>query len=79
MTFEKAIKKAQVIYPKDYVCQSALDMGEFWAFFFSPPINKDEWYGGGYTTVNKNTGEIGSFIPPDNFELFSKAKRIEIK
>lgn len=79
MTFEQALQKAQNKQPKDYLCHGALDMGEFWAFSFHPKLDKDDWWGGGYDTVNKKTGELGTFNPPDDLELFAKAKRIKIK
>lgn len=81
MIFEQAQQKAYKIQPRHYVLQSALDMGEFWAFYFAPKVNNDDdiSYGLGYTTVNKNTGVLGTFYPYENLELFSKAKRIKIK
>ena len=81
MTVKQALKKASKIQPDDYIFQSALDMGEFWAFYFAPKLEDedDDIYGLGYTTVNKTTGDLGTFQPVLNLELFSKAKRIDIK
>ena len=74
MDFNQAL---QIVSAKndDLECVEALDMGEFWAFAFG---KKDEPMGGGYTTVSKNAGIIGSFNPTQDLKLFRKAKPIVI-
>lgn len=79
MTVEQALQKASKTQPADYELQGALDMGEFWAFYFAPKVeDDDEIYGLGYTTVNKDTGVLGTFQPYQDFKLFEKAKPIQI-
>ena len=83
MTFEQALQKAHSIKNEGYVLKSVLDMGEFWAFYFEDPtpINEDNvsYPGEPFITINKHTGTVGEFTPAQDFELFFKAKRIEIK
>lgn len=83
MTFEQALQKAHTLKREGYVLGSILDMGEFWAFnFYDPtPIDADDisYPGEPFITINKHTGANGAFTPAHDFDLFFKAKRIEIK
>ena len=83
MTYEQALQKAHSIKAKGYELKSVLDMGEFWAFYFEDPTPIDEedpsFPGEPFITINKHTGTFGEFTPAQDFDLFFKAKRIEIK
>lgn len=74
MSFKQALQSA---YTKanGLECIEALDMGDFWAFAFG---KKNEMCGGGYVTVNKSDGELNTFNPIQNLELYRKAKPINI-
>lgn len=74
MDFKTAMQKAQ-LEAGGRECVEALDMGEFWAFAFT---EKGEMVGGGYIAVDKNGGGMTSFNPTQNFDLFRKAKLINI-
>jgi len=52
------------------------DYGDFWGFLFIFPTKKVD--GIGDITINKNTGEKSSFIPPMDFDLFEKSIPIPI-
>jgi len=56
------------------------DYGDFWGFRFWPNgFSLDKPSGGGADiTVNKKTGNIGSFIPTMDLDLFDKRKPIPI-
>jgi len=77
----KARNKARL--SGDTLLISCRDFGDFWGFGFMPPTYDPDVAtdinGGGYDTVNKETGETGFFIPPMDLELFLKAKFIPIE
>ena len=81
MTLEQAFQKAYKTQPNNYECQRVLDMGDVWAFYFSPPAKdfNDTIIGLCHITINKKTGALGTFQPVQNLKLFAKAKPIEIK
>lgn len=56
-----------------------LDFPDFYAFGLKEQRKEKEPIGGGYTTVNKLSGELGGFVPTEDFEAFFAAKRIDIK
>jgi len=66
-------------------CESAylldcVDFGDLWGFVFSPYAPGVSAGGGGFTTVNKKTEEIGLYVPHEDFcELLAKAKNIPLK
>lgn len=56
-----------------------LDFGEFYGFAFSEEkLPQNEMFGSGYDCIDKNTGEIFSFVPTQNLKLFRKAKTINL-
>jgi hypothetical protein len=57
---------------------SCADYGDFWGFYFRPPTEK-EINGISDITVNKETGEIGYFIPPLDLDVFDKRKPIPVE
>jgi hypothetical protein len=86
MTLHEAYLKAKVKAEKMGLPHlvGCTDFGDFWGFRFSSLIydENDEhtWVGGGgYETVNKQTGEIGNFVPLMDFDLFEKGKPIPIE
>jgi hypothetical protein len=87
ITLQEAYIKAKNV-AKDYgltLLTGCKDYGDVWGFEFMPatynPKDSRTWIGGGGdTTVNKKTGEIGNYSPQDDFgELLGKAKTIPLK
>jgi hypothetical protein len=82
MTLHEAFIKAKTVAEMEghTLLVSCGDYGDFWGFGFMPEgFLLDKPSGGGAdTTVNKETGEIGVFIPPMDLDLFSKRKPIPI-
>lgn len=77
MTAQKAyeiIKKEQ----PEMVVIECLAFSDFYAFGLVEKGKENEISGGGYSTVNKNSGEIGEFSPPQDFEAFFAAKAIDV-
>ena len=74
MNINQALQKAHTKVD-NLDCIGVLDMGEMWAFAFG---KKGEMCGGAYITVDKSNGELGTFNPIQNFELFRKSKRVAI-
>jgi hypothetical protein len=54
------------------------DFGKFWGFIFTEEDPKDESFGSGYDCVNKTTGEVFTFNPPDDFEVFTNGIMIPV-
>ena len=55
-----------------------MEFEDFYAFALKDKGSENELAGGGYDTVNKDTGEIGTFSPPQDFDAFFSAKHIDI-
>lgn len=56
-----------------------LSFVDFYAFGLTEKGRENELIGGGYDTVDKTTGELGSFNPVQNFDAFFTAKKIPVK
>ncbi|GBU21345.1 hypothetical protein R80B4_01234 [Fibrobacteres bacterium R8-0-B4] len=85
ITLHEAYIKAKAVAERKgrYLLNSCDDYGVFWGFLFMPPTydpdNSDSIPNGvSDITVNKETGEIGVFIPPMDLDLFEKRKPIPI-
>lgn len=77
MSLEDAIKVIEKEYP-DMVILEYWDFPDFFGFVLTEKGREDEPFGGGWDTVNKTDGTIGVFNPIDDFDLFRKAKKIQI-
>ena len=77
MTVKEAHEIIKNKYP-DLVAIECLDCPKFYAFALANKGWNGEFLGGGYNTVNKTTGELGSLHPIHDFEAFLSAKEISI-
>jgi hypothetical protein len=83
MTLHEAYLKAKK-YEEKYGrtrLSSCRDYGEFWGFYFVPPINKNllkGLNGGCDITINKKTGEKSTFNPIMDLYLAKKSIPIPI-
>ena len=73
MTANEAFKKVKESSKELIEC---CDFGEFYGFIFG---SSGESIGTAYICVNKNTGEVFSFSPFDDFELFDKGVQISVQ
>jgi len=68
-------KKSNKIYEKAYLI-ACKDYGNMWGFAFSPmPYSLEDTstsIGGGYVTVDKNTGKVGGINAISSWELMGK-------
>ncbi len=54
---------------------SCYDYGDWWAYSFcAQPYEPGELYAGGYTTVNKKTGEIGGVGSAEGWKMINCPK-----
>ena len=75
------VKEAAQVILREYPDKSIVGCLDFPAFFAFALVDKGregELFGGGYDTVNKADGTLGSFSPTDDLELFRKAKKIKL-
>ena len=77
MNVKEAIKRVKTKYPKKVILQ-CLEFPAFYGFALVDEDLKDEFVTGGYTTVNKHTGVFGAFNPPEDFDAFFAAQRIDL-
>ena len=77
MTVQEAYEIVKIKYP-DMVVIECLDFPVFYAFAFTEKGKEHEAMGGGYITINKDSGKIGSFSPPQDFEAFFAAQSIPV-
>ena len=54
-----------------------LEFDGFFAFLFAE--TESDMVGGGYDTVDKNTGEISTFNPTTDLDSFFKAEQVPIE
>ena len=77
MMVQDAYKKVKQLPGKNVLIE-CLDFGNVWGFAFAE-TSADEDFGGAYDLVDKNTGELSMFNPPDDFERYNSAKIIPIE
>ena len=77
VTAKEAYKIIKKKYP-DKVVVECLEFNNFYAFALADKGTENEPFGGGYDTVDKNTGKIDVFSPMEDFEAFFTAKKIKI-
>ena len=76
MTVQDAYKKVKQL-PGKMVLIECLDFGDAWGFAFAETYSEED-FGGAYDLVDKNSGELSMFNPPDDFERYESAKSISI-
>ena len=54
-----------------------LEFDSFFAFLFAE--NESDIVGGGYDTVDKNTGDVSTFNPTSDLDSFFKAEQVPIE
>jgi len=65
---------------EDAYLLDCMDFKDSWGFIFSPYPPDTAVGGFGYTTVNKETGEIGDYAPfTHGFDLWKKSKSVPLK
>lgn len=62
----------------DKVVVECLEFADFYAFALADKGSEDETAGGGYDTINKTTGENGTFSPVQDFDAFFAAKTVDL-
>ena len=77
MTVQNAYEIVKRKYP-DMVAIECLDFSDFYAFGLAEKGRETEEVGGGYVTINKDSGELGGFTPTQDFEAFFAAKEIPV-
>lgn len=77
MTVQNAYEIVKRKYP-DMVAIECLDFPDFYAFGLVEKGREPEEVGGGYVTINKDSGKIGGFTPTQDFEAFFAAKEIPV-
>jgi hypothetical protein len=55
------------------------DFGKFWGFIFTEEDPKNEPFASGYDCVDKTTGEVFTFNPPDDFAVFDSGVMISVE
>lgn len=79
MTAKEAYQIVKKAFPKN-PCLDCWDYGKFYGFSVAPEgydIDHDLGFGGGITTVIKETGERGTFNPViDGFDLLRNAVEV---
>jgi hypothetical protein len=80
MTLQEAYIKARMCDDEAYLI-ACRDYGEFWGFAFSPipydPKDPRTFVGGGYVTVDKETGKLGGINAITSRLL--KGKKVSLK
>ena len=77
MTIQKAYETIKHNYP-DKVVVECLEFADFFAFALTDKGVENESAGGGYDTINKTSGAIGTFSPVQDLEAFIAAKQIDV-
>lgn len=78
MTAKEAYAIARNEFPGK-IAVGCLEFPDFFSFELVDVGMEDELFGCGLTTVNKTTGEIGCFLPQEDFKAFRAAKKINVK
>ena len=78
MTVNEAARIIMTEYP-DKAIVECLDFPAFFAFALVDKGREGELFGGGYDTVNKLDGTVGSFSPTDDLELFHRARKVKLR
>jgi hypothetical protein len=77
MTVQEAYANIKSNNP-DKIVVECLEFDDFYAFALKDKGTENEDAGGGYDTINKATGNMGTFIPVQDFDAFFAAKQIDI-
>ena len=78
MNVIEAYKIAKQLPDRNYLIECT-DFGEFFGFVFLSEPPSEDGFSGVYDAVNKATGEVFLFNPPDDFEIFDKGIQISIE
>ena len=78
MTAKEASEKLLAKHP-DKVILECLEFPKFYAFALIEKSQVGQMVGGGYRTVDKNSGAIGGFSPTSDLDAFFAAKKINLK
>lgn len=70
ITIKNARKKAEE-YASGMKLEKALDDGEYFIFSYDEEVDEPP------VCVNKETGEVDDYFPPDHMEAFLNAKEVE--
>ena len=76
MTVQEAYEIVKDKY-QGMVAVDCLEFPDFYAFGLTEKGREDEPVGGGYVTVNKQSGVLGGFSPTQDFDAFFAAKPID--
>jgi hypothetical protein len=74
---KKAYKQIKELPNRNHLVECC-DFGGFWGFIFTEKDPGGEAFASRYDCVNKVTGEVFNFNPPDDFELFSKGVMLPV-